>query len=70
MVCRGICSSMETKGINGHLFYMLIEQGFRVCRGCDCMIKFPGIYCPCCGLRTTIIPRRSKYKMKMRVYIK
>lgn len=67
MVCRGICSTMETKKFTGGFILLYIEEGYRGCRECDCMIKFSGTYCPCCGMKTTITPRRSKTMIK--VYI-
>ena len=67
MVCHGNCAVMDTKSFTGSRIMLWFSLGYRGCRECNLLIKMDGIYCPCCGMRTTITPRRSKRKMEVLV---
>jgi hypothetical protein len=42
--------SYETRSIaRGLHYYRALEQGYKVCRGCDKMIKSEGTNCPFCS---------------------
>ena len=58
MPCKGICIHHKVVGpyANGH----------KRCKECGLFIKWSGLYCPCCGYKLRIGPRKLKYKVKLR----
>jgi DNA-directed RNA polymerase subunit RPC12/RpoP len=65
--CRGLCLStykFDRQGGNSQLYL----QGAKRCQQCDGRyIKWDGIFCPCCGTRLRLKPRKSKLKEKVLV---
>jgi len=45
-------------------------DGQKRCQGCEIYIKFPGVYCPCCGHRLRTKPRDRGFKAKLREQVR
>ena len=63
--CRGDCKTtyrFDRQGGNSQLHI----QGAKRCQQCDGRyIRWDGIFCPCCGSRLRLKPRKSKLKEKV-----
>jgi hypothetical protein len=58
MTCKGIC--VHYKAASNHY-----ANGQKRCLVCDLFIKWNGLFCPCCGYRLRIRPRKFKLKPKL-----
>lgn len=80
MTCKGTCTSVPAlKGVpyvGGRLprdpfTGRSVEPGtygpWTRCRMCDVVIIWQGIFCPCCGGRTTMRPRACRRQRTIRI---
>ena len=58
MTCKGICTRYRA---SNHY-----ANGQKCCQVCELFIKWDGLWCPCCGYKLRIEPRKLKYKIKLR----
>ena len=58
MPCKGIC--IRHKAVGPY------ATGHKRCKECSLFIKWEGLWCPCCGYKLRIEPRKLKYKIKLR----
>jgi len=62
MVCKGYCLKLDVaKASLGR--YAL---GYNYCSVCEIYLMWEGYFCPCCGFRLRTMPRKEKYKAKVR----
>jgi hypothetical protein len=62
MACKSICLNLDVaKASHGRY-----AKGWKRCSICDIYLKWEGLYCPCCGFKLRTMPRREKYKAKVR----
>jgi hypothetical protein len=59
MPCKGICIR--------HKASYRYATGNKRCQICDLVIKWDGVFCPCCSSRLRIGPRNMKFKAKLRI---
>ena len=57
-ICKGICVR--------HKASSRYSAGHKRCQVCELFIKWDGVFCPCCGYKLRIRPRKSKLKAKLR----
>jgi len=65
MTCKGICirhKAMKPKISGGGRYIM----GQKRCQVCSIFLRWPGIFCPCCGYRLRTRPRNFKFKSRLR----
>jgi len=62
MACKGICLSLDVAK-QSHGRY---AKGWKRCSRCDIYIKWEGLRCPCCSSKLRTMPRKIKYKIKIR----
>ena len=65
MTCNNICEKYRANKPVGTGRY---ASGQRRCQVCQIFIKWEGLWCPCCGYRLRIKPRKLAYKIKLREY--
>ena len=58
MTCKGICVLYKASG--------RYATGHKRCQQCDLFIEWDGLWCPCCGYKLRIGPRKFKLKSKLR----
>lgn len=68
--CRGLCKLSTDNG--GYKFprqggnSLLYLKGAKRCQNCEGRyVSWNGIFCPCCGSRLRLKPRKSKLKEKV-----
>ena len=66
MTCKGICTRYKAQKPVGTGRY---ASGQRRCQICEILIKWEGLWCPCCGYRLRTKPRNLKYKAKLRARV-
>ena len=62
MACRGICYRYKVHTNQGYI------TGAKRCspNTCDCFIMWDGAFCPCCGIRLRLSPRRGYDKKRVK----
>jgi len=61
--CRGLCKDPKYKFPRQGGNSLLYLQGAKRCQNCEGKyLKWEGIFCPCCGGRLRLKPRKSKLK--------
>ena len=63
-VCRGICVKYKAVGYGGLHKYI---QGQKMCSICSEFLTYPGIRCPCCGVKLRTTPRGNKARREIHV---
>ena len=63
MTCRGICHTHKASKPYDNNRYIL---GQKRCQTCSIFLYWDGNFCPCCGLKLRINPRKTTNKEKLR----
>lgn len=56
MTCKGICKRHKASNC--------YANGQKRCQVCELFIKWDGVFCPCCGYRLRIRPKKFNIKSK------
>jgi hypothetical protein len=65
MPCKGIClrhRALKPKVAEGGRYL----TGQKRCQVCSIFMRWPGLFCPCCGYRLRTRPRNYKFKSRLR----
>jgi len=65
VTCKNICEKYRAK----KPFSTITRYGTgqKRCQGCEIFINWDGNYCPCCGYKLRVNPRRTKHKEDLQV---
>ena len=67
MTCDEICKRYKAIRGTRDSHY---ELGYKYCEGCEILIEWDGLWCPCCGFRIRSKRKTSKNRVKMVLEIK
>ena len=65
--CKGVCVRFKAKkpeGVGSRRY----TEGQKRCTICGIFLVYEGIWCPCCGYKLRITPRKSENKKTLREY--
>jgi len=62
MSCKEICLRYKAKKPQSSSRYIF---GQKRCQICSIFINWEGVFCPCCGYKLRIKPRKTQNKMKL-----
>ena len=63
MSCKEICLRYKAKKPHDNNRYAI---GQKRCNVCEIFVNWEGIFCPCCGYKLRIKPRKSQDKKKLK----
>ena len=63
MSCKGICGRYKATKSHDNNRYIL---GQKRCQICDIFMIWDGVFCPCCGFKLRIKPRKPQNREKLR----
>ncbi len=61
LTCKGICHRYKGPKPYGTGRYAL---GQKRCNSCDIFVEWNGVFCPCCGMKLRVTPRKRELKEK------
>ncbi len=62
LTCKGICHRYKAPKRNGNSRYAI---GQKRCNSCKIFVEFDGVFCPCCGMKMRVTPRKRELKEKI-----
>lgn len=64
MGCKGYCSRYKANKPYHNNRYLV---GQKRCQICTLFVQWEGIFCPCCGYKLRLKPRKPKNKETLRI---
>ncbi|TLY04324.1 MAG: hypothetical protein E6K88_02810 [Thaumarchaeota archaeon] len=66
MVCKGICERHRAFRPPAEAGVGRYSLGQKRCQTCMMFMNWPGVWCPCCGLKLRSHPRNANHRSKLR----